>query len=228
MGSELLHIVPILIVGALSAAISIERGIALIFVYPIRNQKLLFEKLRELVLGDRIPEAIALCDKYKSKLATQVVKEALLRINQAELLIEDALQLAVSDAVQKVQARTPFLATFANVSTLLGLLGTILGLIHSFQAVGTLDAQSRSSALAAGISTAMNATMMGLAVAIPSMLIYSYLVNRSNRLNAQIDQAAVRALNLIRQRYHLSGPDGHMSDDGGRKRPAAPSASRVA
>lgn len=89
----------------------------------------------------------------------------------------------------------------ANVATLLGLLGTILGLIQSFEAVGNASAQQRSALLAAGISTAMNATMLGLAVAIPCMVAFSLLVNKSNKLNAEVERAAVRVMEMIKQRY---------------------------
>ena len=157
-----------------------------------------------MVLSDRLAEAVAMCERYKSKLVPQVVREALLRAHQPELMIEDGLAIVVSEAMEKLQKRTQFLATIANVSTLLGLLGTIIGLIQSFEAVGSASAQTRSALLAQGISVAINATMLGLAVAIPCMIAYSYLMNRTNRIATEIDQAAVRILDLLRQRYYAA------------------------
>jgi biopolymer transport protein ExbB len=154
------------------------------------------------VMSDRLLEAWTLCEQYRDKPVAQVTKEALLRAHQPETLIEDGLQLAASEASEKVINRTAYLATIANVSTLLGLLGTIVGLIRSFDAIGSANAQQRSALLAAGISTAMNATMMGLGVAIPCMIAFSILINRTNHLNTAIEQAAVRMMDMLKQRYY--------------------------
>ena len=196
------HVAPILAAGGIGLAIIFERCNALLWTYPIPNMARFYDKLRDLVMSDRLSEAISLCEQYRNKPVATVVKEALLRAHQPEALIEDGLELAVTEATLQVQSRTPYLATIANVSTLLGLLGTIVGLIHSFEAVGAASAQQRSALLAAGISTAMNATMMGLAVAIPCMIMFSFLINRTNQLNVAIEQAAIRMMDLIKQRYY--------------------------
>lgn len=199
---HLMHIAPIFLAGAFAIVIMFERMRALFWTYPIKNKTHFFEKLRDLVMSDRLAEAIAYCDQFGAKPEARVVREGLLRAHQPDLLIEDGLALVVSEAGQQIQKRTQFLSMIANVSTLLGLFGTIAGLIQSFQAVGTAAAQEKSAMLAAGISTAMNATMMGLAVAIPCMVAFSFLMNRTNRLSVELDQAAVRVLDLIRQRYY--------------------------
>jgi biopolymer transport protein ExbB len=201
------HVAPIIAVGGFAVAIMFERFSTLILKYPMKNSKAFFEKTRDLVMADRTAEAIALCDQYKGKPVAHIVREALLRAHEPEIMIEDGLELAVTEATLKVQKRTPFLSTIANVSTLLGLLGTIVGLIHSFEAVGNVSAQQRAAALAAGISTAMNSTMLGLAVAIPCMMAYSYLMNHTNRMLVELDQAAVKVLDLIRHRHYASEVD---------------------
>jgi biopolymer transport protein ExbB len=83
----------------------------------------------------------------------------------------------------------------------MGLFGTIIGLIHSFEAIGNANAQQKAALLAAGISTAMNATMMGLGVAIPCMIFFSFFMSKTNQLIAEIEQAAIRASDFIHQRY---------------------------
>ena len=181
--TNFMHVAPILLAGTVALAIMIERSKALFDTYPIKDSQAFFDKINELVLAGKLADAIALCDRYGSKPAALVVKQGLLRAHQPESLIEHGLQLAVGDASLSIQKRTNFLATIANVATLLGLLGTIAGLISSFEAVGHADAQQKSALLAAGISTAMNATMMGLAVAIPCMVAFSFLINRTNRLD---------------------------------------------
>jgi biopolymer transport protein ExbB len=208
------HVAPILIVGGFAIAIVLERTRALVWAYPMNQQTHFFEKLRDLIMGDRLADAISLCDRYRSKPVAHVVREALLRAHQPEALIEDGLQLAVSEAAQKITKRTQFLSTIANVSTLLGLFGTIIGLIHSFEAVGSATAQERSALLAQGISTAMNATMLGLAVAIPCMLAFSFLMNRTNRLTVEIEQSAIRVLDMIKQRYYAAELEGSQDQKG--------------
>lgn len=197
------HVAPILLTGALGVIIILDRIRALMLTFPLHGSEVFFEKIRNLVMKDRIGEAIALCERYNKKPVPNVVREGLLRAHQPESLIEHGLQIAVGEAVDKVNARTSFLATIANVATLLGLLGTILGLIQSFEAAGKpgISPQLKSQMLTEGISTAMNATMLGLGVAIPCMVAFSVLMNRSGHLSGQIDRAAVRVIDIIKQRY---------------------------
>lgn len=199
------HAAPILFAGAFALAIIIERTWILFWVYPLRGSKKFFENVRELIFDDRLQDAIALCDRYQDKPAMQVIKEGLLRGHQPVHLVEQGLEIAVSEVVQVIQRRTGFLATIANVATLLGLLGTIAGLIQSFEGVGSADAQQKTALLAQGISTAMNATMMGLGIAIPCMVAFSMLSNRANRLIAEVDQSALRVTDLLKQRHVDSG-----------------------
>ncbi len=196
------HVAPNLLVGILGVAIIIERTKALFWTYPMQGKKKFFERLRELVMEDRISDAVALCNSYASKPIVEIVKEGLIRANQPEETIQDGLALAVGEATQKIQKRTSFLSTIANVATLIGLFGTIAGLIQSFEAVGHADAQQKAGLLAEGISVAMNATMIGLGIAIPCMLAFSFLMNRTNRLGAEIDHAAIKTLDLLRQRFY--------------------------
>lgn len=211
--NNLLHVAPILIAGFVAVAIILERSFALFKTYPIQNQHGFFDKITDLVLTGKIAEAVAFCDRLPTKPVANVTKQGLLRAHQPESLIENGLQMATHEATQSIQKRTSFLATIANVATLLGLLGTIAGLIASFEAVGHADPQQKSALLAAGISTAMNATMMGLGVAIPCMLAFSFLMNRSNRLVGEIDQSAIRIMDILKQRYYQAEMGMPQSDD---------------
>lgn len=195
------HIAPIIIAGVFAIAIIAERVFALYFLYPLRNEDAFFEKIRDLVMASKVGEAIALCERYSGKPAAQVVKKALLRAHQPETLIEGGLEIALQEAAHKLHRRTAFLSMIANVATLLGLFGTIAGLVASFQAIGSVDAAQRATLLARGISTAMNATMMGLGVAIPCMVAFSFLMSTTNRLVGQVEGAAVKTLDVIKQKY---------------------------
>lgn len=195
------HVAPILVAGAFALAVMLERYRALYIVYPITNFNSFFDRIRELVLAGDVAEAISLCDRYPGKPAAQIVKRALVRANQPESLIESGLQLALEEANMRIQRRTHFLAMLANVATLLGLFGTIAGLVTSFQAIGTSDAQERAELLALGISQAMYATMLGLGVAIPCMVGFSILMNKTTKLLSEAETSAVQVLDIIKQRY---------------------------
>ncbi len=210
---NLSHVLPILLVGAFGLAIILERFKALYQSYPIHDTESFFKQISHFVMNGKIQEAISFCDQYSTKPVARVVKSALLRSNMPETVIQDGLHIAVNDATQVIQKRTSFLATIANVATLLGLLGTILGLIHSFEAVGHADAQQKSALLSAGIATAMNATMLGLGVAIPCMIAFSFLMSRSNQLISQIENASVRSLDLLKQRFYSADENTDRSKD---------------
>lgn len=211
--NNLMHVLPILISGAIGVAIVLERLNALFQSYPIHDLDGFFKQISNLVMVGKIQDAVRVCEQYPKKPVAKVVKTALLRSHMPETVIEDGLHIAVSDATQSIQRRTSFLATIANVATLMGLMGTILGLINSFDAVGHADAQQKSALLSAGIATAMNATMLGLGVAIPCMIAFSFLMSRSNQLIAQIEDASVKSLDILKQRfYSTEGEDGTSGD----------------
>ena len=202
--NNLAHVLPILITALFGIAIAIERTKALYQTLPLSNSEAFFEKISQQVMSDNISDAIQYCDSQVHKPVAKIAKTALSRAHLPEAVIEDGLQIAVSEASQIVLKRTTFLATIANVATLLGLFGTIAGLIQSFEAVGHADAQQKAALLSAGISTAMNATLLGLAVAIPCMIAYSFLVNKSNRFIAEIESSAIRVIDILRQRFYAA------------------------
>ncbi len=209
--SNLSHALPILVCAAFAIAIISERLKALYKTYPLPETDAFYAKVAELVMAAKVQDAITLCEKYPDKPVARVMKSALKRAHLPENLIEDGVRLAVSEAVQSILKRTSFLATIANVATLLGLFGTIAGLISSFEAVGHADAQQKSALLSAGIATAMNATMLGLAVAIPCMVAFSFLINRSNRMISEIEDSSVRAGDILKQRLYTPSDASHES-----------------
>lgn len=211
------HVFPILASGAIGVVIIFERFFALQISYPLASVDGFFDRLRVMIMRDRINDAIALCERHRSKPAARIVREGLMRAHQPEELIASGLEIATQEASERIQARTNYLGTIANVSTLFGLLGTIIGLVQSFEAVGSANAQQRSAMLAAGISTAMNATMLGLGVAIPCMIAFAILNNKAAKLVGEMEQSAMRTLDLLRQRYFSatqirSGADSTFAD----------------
>ena len=199
---NLMHVLPVLLAGAFGLAIILERARVLYKVYPMQGSKAFFARIQELVLAGKIPEAVQLCDESPEKPVTRVVKSALSRAHLPVEAVEQGIQLTLSEVTQQVQKRTPFLATIANVATLMGLFGTIAGLIFSFEAVGHADPQQKSALLSAGIATAMNATMLGLAVAIPCMIAYALLVSKTNKILSEMEEAAARSVDSLKLRYY--------------------------
>jgi biopolymer transport protein ExbB len=195
--TNILHILPILLAAVFAGALMIERFKALYQRYRMENLDGFLDKVRELVSSGRMNEAAALCAQFRGKPAADLIADALTRAHQPEELIMNSIELSRNRYASQIQKRTAYLATIANVATLLGLLGTIAGLIESFGAVGHADAQQKALLLANGISTAMNATLLGLGLAVPCMVVFSFFVNQANRLVSELESAGIVILDSI-------------------------------
>jgi biopolymer transport protein ExbB/TolQ len=197
----LTHLIPIIAVGAFSLAIVIERVIALYWKFPIDNQGFTNE-VKQKVLSNDIAGAIQHCSNQGNALPAKVAKAGLLRASRDNRQIQAALEIVAHDAVGLIRKRIAYLAMFANIATLFGLLGTIMGLIKAFGAVANVDAATKSIMLADGISTSMSATASGLCVAIPTMIAFSVLQSKANRLTEDVESAAMVTLDLLSTRMY--------------------------
>jgi biopolymer transport protein ExbB len=194
-----LFLIPLYALSAIALAIILERAYYLILRSPMLNSKTIFQKVRGLVLERKLTDAIAVCESHKSSPTAKVLREGLVRAHQPESFIEHGLELAVGEAIQKIQARTSYLSTIANVSTLAGLCGTVMGLIRSFAATADLDGHQASVAITKGISEAMSSTLLGLSIAIVCVLFYSFFMSRIRALSFQINSAAINTLDLVKE-----------------------------
>jgi len=113
--------------------------------------------------------------------------------------VEAAMEEGLMEILPRLEKRTHYLATFANIATLLGLLGTIMGLIDAFTAVSGGDPSEKAALLTASISVAMNTTAFGLMVAIPLLIIYAVLQTKTTELTDSLEMAAVKFNNLLRR-----------------------------
>lgn len=111
--------------------------------------------------------------------------------------IEYAMEEGVMEAVPRLEKRTSYLATLANIATLLGLLGTIMGLIAAFTAVANADPSEKASLLSSSISVAMNTTAFGLMSAIPLLLAHATLQNKTTEIVDSLEMAGVKCLNIM-------------------------------
>src|SRR4029434_2795855 len=114
--------------------------------------------------------------------------------------VEVAMEEGMMEIVPQLEKRTHYLATFANLATLLGLLGTVSGLIHAFGAVATVNPADKANLLAASISEAMNCTALGLMTAVPIPLAHAFLQTKTGELIAGLEMAFVKFLNSVTER----------------------------
>ena len=114
--------------------------------------------------------------------------------------IEKAMEESLMEVVPRLEKRTHYLATFANLATLLGLLGTVMGLIRAFAAVATVNPAEKANLLSASISVAMNCTAFGLMTAVPLLFIHAFLQTKTTELIDSLEMASVKFLNAITER----------------------------
>jgi biopolymer transport protein ExbB len=187
---------PILLVLALGLAIAIER-----FIYITQTQgktKKVWGQIVPMLKAQDYDRARKLTETVKTPLAIMLnYGFARKNTNASREVIESAMEEGMMEVLPDLEERTHYLATFANIATLLGLLGTIIGLIQAFTAVAGADPAEKANLLSSSISVAMNTTAFGLVAAIPLILIHSYLVTKTARLVDNLEMAAVKCLNLI-------------------------------
>ena len=192
----------ILLVGAYALSIIVERSHHLLVRSNINAPKFMAE-IRKLVCAGEIKQALALCEAAPEKALAKVVGASLRKVAEKEQVDFRAIQNSVDECTLEVipslQKRTGSLAMLANVSTLLGLMGTVYGFIISFKAVSAagIDAAEKARMLAAGISASMTATLLGLVVAIPTIMFYTFLYNKTARIIDEIDEHTVKLINLL-------------------------------
>ena len=187
---------PILFVLAIGLAISIERFIYLSKVQRATNA--LWSELVPMLKALDFQRAVKLTSEVKTPIAN-VLNYGFSRHSdeKSREVIEAAMEEGIMDELPKLTKRTHYLATFANIATLLGLLGTIIGLIQAFTAVAQADPAEKADLLSASISVAMNTTAFGLIVAIPLLLSHSFLVTKTAHLVDNIEKSALKALNIM-------------------------------
>jgi biopolymer transport protein ExbB/TolQ len=161
-------------------------------------------QIQKLVMANNIDRAIKLCNAAPSAALPRVIKAGLTRANKGPDEIQNAVEEATLEIVPIVTKRTTVLQQIANIATLLGLLGTILGLIAAFEALKNpnIPADQRQSMLAGGIAMAMNTTAFGLIVAIPCLIFQVFLTSVTKKIIDEIDQYSVKLENLLVSRLH--------------------------
>jgi biopolymer transport protein ExbB/TolQ len=184
-------------VAILCGAIAVERWVRIQFQYSI-NSRAFMAKLKKYILSDNIDRAISLCNSKSQALLPRVLKSGLTRAKDTPQDIQNAIDEATLECLPKLEARSLYLPTLANLSTLIGLFGTILGLIMAFRASGdAVDAVTRQTFLQKSIAIAMHTTALGIFVAIPTLFVHAVLQSKINGIISDIDQYSVKLINLL-------------------------------
>jgi biopolymer transport protein ExbB len=207
--------IPIGICSVVLVAVVLERLIVLrrSRVIPRPFTRRLIEQLR---LGELPqPAALELCETNGSPVA-KVFAGALRKWGRPPVEVEQGALDAAERVAAELRRNLRVLNGVATVSPLLGLLGTVLGMIHAFNAVATADALGRPELLAKGISQALLTTAAGLSVAIPALLAYLYFVGRGDRLLAEIDSLAQQVIQIIAEEP-VKNPDSRPGRSGRKK-----------
>jgi biopolymer transport protein ExbB/TolQ len=191
----------ILLVLAVGTAIAVERGMTL-FLRARMDARALWGRVEGLITDNRMNEALELCQGIRTPLGkvwASGLQQAITN-GATDREIEGAVEEAMLEVLPLLEKRVHYLYSLSNVATLLGLLGTVIGLIRSFSAVSLVDPAQKSALLANGISLALNNTAFGLLVAIVLMLTYSFMQARSARLGDELDEFSVRLVHLLTAR----------------------------
>ncbi len=207
---------PILIVMAIGLAIAIERFIYLELVK--RKNQSVWKKLLPMLNKGDFRQALNMASNSNAALG-RILAYGLSKFSQARRHddLEMAMEEGLMEIMPRLEKRTQYLATFANIATLLGLLGTILGLIAAFTAVANVDPSEKANLLSASISVAMNTTAFGLMAAIPLLLAFTFLQTKTTEIIDSLEMASVKFVNVIRSAKPVESQQ---------KRPAAKTAVR--
>jgi biopolymer transport protein ExbB/TolQ len=187
---------PIMLVLALGFAIALERYI--VISKAQLSMRKTWGRILPLLETRDYNGAVALLSRSSTQLGT-VLTYGFNRLASAQRRedIEAAMEEGMMEVMPALETRTHYLATFANIATLLGLLGTIIGLIQAFTAVANADPAEKADLLSASISVAMNTTAFGLIAAIPLLLMHTVIQTKTSKVIDNLEMAAVKCLNLI-------------------------------
>jgi len=193
-----LFIYPSLLIMALGLAIAIER---FVFLSRARSEnRKVWEKVLPMLQSGQFKEVHGVTSKSDAAIG-KIVNYGLTRM-QSPGRREDfdaAMEEGMMEIVPRLEKRTHYIATFANVITLVGLLGTIIGLIKGFTAVAQVNPAEKAELLSASISIAMNNTAFALMVAIPFLLIHSFLQSKTSEIVDGLEGAKISFLNLVQR-----------------------------
>ena len=190
---------PILLVGAVGTAIAVERFVTLSAITS-KNERS-WKILQPLLHEGEFDKAREMASKEESVMS-RILNLGLARQGSVRRRedVEIAMEEGMTEVIPQLEKRTPYVALASNISTLLGLLGTIMGLIQAFTAVANANPAEKADLLSASISVAMNTTAFGLMVGIPLLVVHAILTTKTNEIVDGLEMASVKALSVMSAR----------------------------
>ena len=193
-----LFIYPSVLIMALGLTIAVER-----FIYLHRarsDNRQLWDKVLPLLQKSQFKDVYSLASQSDAAMG-KLVANGLSRLQSSRKRedIDAAMEEGMMEIVPRLEKRTHYIATFANVITLVGLLGTIMGLIKAFTAVAQVNPAEKAELLSASISIAMNNTAFALMVAIPFLLVHAFLQARTSEIVDGLEAAKISFQNLVQR-----------------------------
>ncbi|MEM8768779.1 MAG: MotA/TolQ/ExbB proton channel family protein [Pseudomonadota bacterium] len=190
---------PILVVFAVGTAIAVERYMTLSAI--TQKNDAAWSVLQPLLNQGDFDKARELAQEEESIMARILglglaLQGAVRRREDVEIAMEEGM----TEVIPQLEKRTPYVALASNIATLLGLLGTIMGLISAFTAVANANPAEKADLLSASISVAMNTTAFGLMVGIPLLIVHAILTTKTNEIVDGLEMASVKALSVITSR----------------------------
>ena len=190
---------PILLVFAVGTAIAVERYVTLTVVTN-KNQAV-WDRVQPMLANGEFDAARETTSKDESTISQVLnmglsVQGAVRRREDIEIAMEESMM----EIVPRLEKRTSYVALASSIATLLGLLGTIMGLISAFTAVANANPAEKADLLSASISVAMNTTAFGLMVAIPLLVTHAILTSKTGDIVDSLEMATVKALNVFSKR----------------------------
>src|SRR5688572_28856948 len=160
------------------------------------NAKAFLEQIRKLVLANNVDRAVKLCSATTAPVA-QVAKSGLQRMHKGEIAIAQAIEETLVDVTPLLKKRVQILWSLANIAVLIGLLGTVLGLITAFGAVSAAKPEDKTRLLSEGIAHALNNTAMGLGIAVTCIIGHAILSAFSKKQVADLEAFSLKLENLL-------------------------------
>jgi biopolymer transport protein ExbB len=207
---------PILLVFVIGLGIALERWFRLTRIRSVNRN--MWNRLYPMLVKGELEKVTAVVSKDKSTIA-QMLGMGLARQGAVRRRedVEIAMEESMMEIIPQLEARTPYVALLSNIATLLGLLGTIMGLIEAFTAVANANPAEKADLLSASISVAMNTTAFGLMSAIPLLLFHAKLTSTTGQIVDSLEMASVKALNSISmfQRRRMETKEAYSGDTPG-------------
>ena len=187
--------VPLLLCSVIGLGIIVERCLTLRRHRILRYDVL--QRIEELLRDRKIPEASTLCKRYPSSM-TRILLAAILNHDKSRQEIKEIIEDAGRQEIPVLERFLTVLGTIASISVLLGLLGTVMGMIRTFNSIAALG-YGNPEALASGISEALVATATGLTIAIPTLVLYNVFTSKVDSLVIEMEKNALRMLSILKR-----------------------------